>query len=1199
MGGEKYVTSKNDACLFLKTIQIQGFKSFADKLRIDLQPGLSVFIGPNGSGKSNIADAVRWVLGEQSAKSLRGNKMEDVIFAGSSTRKPVGMAEVSLVFDNSTGIFPLDYEEVVITRRVFRDGEGHFYINKTPCRLRDIQELLLDTGSGKEGFSIIGQGRVDEILNLKAEERRLLIEEVAGISKFRLRKKEALKKLEETDNNLNRLNDIISEVEAQLEPLAKQAEIAKIFQSLTEELKRAEINQIVLSLLDLESKIKNDHQQKLELSKALTTLNTEIAQGESKSLKSKVELNRLEQEIQNLQAETYADESKAKELTHNIALLVERKKHNKDKSTQIEQEKHLAEHKIDEFQAKLGELHRKEEFLQSSVQDAHSSLAKLDSDLHSLKAQANVDHLEKLKTEIFEELTNKSKLLNNLAEIENENVALERQKEQLIKEIETKEEQKNGLEKALREQEDKQSDYKKKEYQLSRDFETVRLELQQQEKLLLTVEEQKKVLQRKNDQATARLNALQNLEDNLEGYHQGVRETIFAARQGKVQCSGLYGTVADNIDVDARYELAVETALGNSLQNIILETTEDGKKCINYLRRTNKGRATFLPLDAIKGSKISLNQSTTTHQGFLGLAVDLIRFDVRFKNIMESLLGRVIVADNLDSAIELARLNNYRYRVVTLLGDQVNIGGSLTGGSTKSQKSGLLSRSREIEQISRFLTDLKTEDEALEQKIAKIKKIIAQKTTEKESLEKGLKDLQEAQRISVYEQKHLAERVRQLEESLRILNYELNDVQIALKETVPKMDELKKSLELSEQKVNYLRSEQVKLDKLVKESNVQIQELSEKITNAKIDLARREQELQQVRQLCLENEEQLLLTKELVNQKAKEIMDLEKAYHDLEKEQGALEKSIEELNQGLDDKKYELTQLRKEKEVRSAEAIRLEECINDLRQQAREKEQQLHQLELRTTRWQTEWDSGLTRLQEEYSLSWEKAKSYRPERSKESLQRQVQTLKAQIAELGPVNHAALEEYPAALERYEFLTAQRNDLVEASDSLLELIQSLDRNMAERFAVGFKAVNKAFQEVFHDLFQGGRAELVLDDPTNLLETGVKIIAQPPGKKAQLLSLLSGGERAFTAIALLFAFLKVKPSPFCLLDEIEAALDEVNVRRFVQYLRKLSTKTQFILISHRRGTMEAADTLYGITMEESGVSKMLTVALTEEAG
>jgi len=777
---------------------------------------------------------------------------------------------------------------------------------------------------------------------------------------------------------------------------------------------------------------------------------------------------------------------------------------------------------------------------------------------------------------------------------------LERQKEQLVKEIKTKEEQKTNLEKELREQEQKQNEYKEKEHQLVQKLESIQLELQQQKNLFLAFEEQKKLLQRKSDQAAARLNALRNLEDNLEGYHQGVRETIFAVREGKIQCSGLYGTVADNIDVDAKYELAVETALGNALQNIILETTEDGKKCIDYLRRTNKGRATFLPLDAIQGGKISLNTSTNTHKGFLGLAVDLIHFDSRFKNVMDFLLGRVIVANNLDSAIELARLNNYRYRVVTLLGDQVNIGGSMTGGSTKSQNSGLLSRSREIEQISHLLAELKTEEENLTQKITESKEIIDKVTAAKESLENDIKSLQEVQRISVYEQKHLEERVRQLEESLRILSYDINDVETALKDTMPKINDLKKSLESSEQKISRLRSEQIELDKLVKESNVQIKEFNEKMTAAKVEVARREQELQQIRQVCLENEQQLTLTREVIKQKTEEIITLEKSYQQLEKEQLDLEKSIEELSTDLDNKKYTLTQLRKEKELHSSNAIKLEERINDLRRQAREKEQQLHQLELRTARWQTEWDTGISRLQEEYSLSWETAKSnYRPNSGKESLQSLIQTLKVQIAELGPVNHTALEEYPATLNRYEFLTAQRDDLVEASNSLLELIQSLDQNMTERFAVGFKDVNQAFQEVFTELFQGGKAELVLDDPVNLLETGINIIAQPPGKKAQLLSLLSGGERAFTAIALLFAFLKVKPCPFCLLDEIEAALDEANVRRFIRYLHKLSTRTQFIVISHRRATMEAADTLYGITMEESGVSKLLTVALSEEAG
>jgi chromosome segregation protein len=1189
------VTAGKNYQVFLKSIQIQGFKSFADRLKIDLYPGLSVIVGPNGSGKSNVADAVRWVLGEQSAKSLRGTRMEDVIFAGSSARRPVGMAEVSLVFDNSTGLFALDYEEVVITRRVYRDGEGQFFINRSPCRLKDIQELFMDTGSGKEGFSIIGQGQVEEILNLKSEERRLLIEEVAGISKFRLRKKETLKKIEETKQNVSRLNDIISEVEARIEPLAKQAEAAKVSKELNANLTNTEIQLIVNELSEIGINLKKSQAGLEELKRELTVLTTMIAEEENLSIRSKYELNQLEQGIQALQGEVYVLENEAKEAAHELSLLSEKQGYAQDQLNRLEKEIKAAEEKSIQSKDKLLKLTEKEGLLKSSLQKNSQNLVKSEFHLTELQNLSGGTRLENLKTELFEELAQQTRIANEYAEIEQKKASLLRQKEQLLQDIATKEEEKSILLQGIHKLDEQRLEIESKSNLLRENMAKNNQQINNDKKRLFSLEKENAVLIRKIDQTSARLNALQTLEENLEGYQRGVREIILASRKSEINCS-IYGTVADNIKVKAKHELAVETALGSALQNVIVETTKDGQECIAYLKKMNKGRATFLPLDALKGTRYLSETRTLVHKGFQGLAVELVRYDQRLNQIMESLLGKILVADNMDSAIELARMNNYRVRVVTLQGDQVNPGGSLTGGSTRSQSSGLLSRAREIEELFKLTNTWNSELEIENQKIALQKKELEEAFRLKEHLESELKGLNETKGILAVDRKYKEEEIDRLTESIRMLNFELTDTRAQLIGLGDRAIEKSRQIEFSEQKLRQLQTQQKDLERLVKETSIQIQGLTEEITSAKVEAARWEQELNQTKLLIAEEKELLQSHLALLEEKKNESGDFLQIGKELIQTQDEVEQRIQAITQQLNEKKYSLLERREKREKLSSETIKQEESVQNKNRRARNMEQQLHQSELRIARWEAEWKAGCSRLQEEYNLTWEEALTYLTQEDRVLLQERVVTLKQQIEKLGPVNYTALDEYPETLQRFEFLTTQKNDLLEAGDSLFQLIDELNNSMAERFEEGFGAVNQAFQEVFKELFNGGHAELFLDDPDNILETGVNIIAQPPGKKAQLLSLLSGGERSFTAIALLFAFLKVKPSPFCLLDEIEASLDEANAKRFIQYLRNLSDQTQFILISHRRTTMESADRLYGITMEESGVSKLLTVELED---
>ncbi|UWG96152.1 chromosome segregation protein SMC [Dehalobacter sp. DCM] len=1192
------VISRNDEEVFLKSIHIQGFKSFADKIKIDLHPGMSVIVGPNGSGKSNVADAVRWVLGEQSAKSLRGSKMEDVIFAGCSSRRPVGMAEVSLIFNNTTGLFALDYDEVVITRRVYRDGEGQYFINRTPCRLKDIQELFLDTGSGKEGFSIIGQGRVEEILNLRSDERRTLIEEVAGISKFRHRKKEALKKLDDTRLNLERLSDIIAEVESRIEPLAEQAEAARTSQEITAALEKMEISLIVNELSEVNSKLIKARTAGESLNNEFALFAARINEEESKIIIKRHELDHLEQQVQAMQGEVYALENKVSDAEHALSLLSERRGFMQEQSSRLEKELKAAQDNLEFSQEKGQAYAAKSVLLEETLNRAYADLKIKECRLEELRTLSGEARLDEIKTEIFDVLSEKSKLTSIEAETKQKKDTLMQQEKQYQKNIQAKDAEKDSVLREIGVQRDELIELELREEVLNQKSTEIMRSLTAKK----TEQQQSEVvygeLLRKADQANARLHALHTLQDNLEGYNKGVREAIIACRKGEITCRGVFGTVADNIEVQTKFELAVETALGAALQNIIVEKTNDAKTCIDYLKRTNNGRATFLPLDAIKGTRQSLDEKTKKHKGFQGLAVDLVKFDTRFGDIMESLLGRILVTDTLDSAIDIAKSNNYRFRIVTLLGDQVNIGGSLTGGSTRTQSSGLLSRVREIEELTAKTREFHEEAACKKQESSLIAKDMEKLVAAQDEIEAEFSQIQKTKGIMAANTRHFEDRLKRLEEDARFITFELNEIRSEMTTLTAIIGKTEKSLKETEDKINALQTEQLDLENLLKEKVTEAQELSDEITSAKVEAARWEQELDQVRQAIIEENEKTLKSQRLMDEKNRELSEVRKNDEEIGLGRIQGENRVKEYNTLLEEKKYQLIELRRAKESFAENNLKQEQDILEMKNQAKEMEAQLHQSELKVTRWEAEWETGNNRLEEEYGLPWKQAQAYLTGDKKESLQETIAAYKQEIEALGPVNYTALEEYPETVKRFEFLTTQKHDLDEAGKTLQELISELDKCMIERFEEGFRSVNAAFKEVFTQLFNGGQAELQLDDPENLLETGVRIVAQPPGKKAQLLSLLSGGERSFTAIALLFAFLKVKPSPFCLLDEIEAALDEANVKRFVNYLRTLSHHTQFILISHRRGTMESADRLYGITMEESGVSKLLTVELEDRA-
>jgi len=1180
--------------VFLKGIHIQGFKSFADSVKLELGQGLSVVVGPNGSGKSNIADAVRWVLGEQSAKSLRGSKMEDVIFSGSTQRRPVGMAEVSLIFDNTTGIFPLDFREVTITRRVYRDGEGQYLINKAACRLKDIQELFMDTGAGKEGFSIIGQGRVEEILTLKSEERRSLIEEAAGITKFRSRKREALKRLDATTLNLQRIEDIVQEIEGQLTPLAAQAQVAEQSLALSKEQKSLEIQAVVLDISEVKQKLTQAAQDLEILQASAVEAQTALGIKETQNLKLKDELQGLENKMQQKQEEVFLAEQTLNSLKHDRNLRQERFNYLDEQIERLTQEILADEHKINVLQERINTLVTKQTILKHTVEESLRKVSAQEQKLAEVRENTLAKDIDRIKADLFQALTEQANCSNELTGTRHTLASLEQQIFHIEQEQAIKETERQSLVETGENQKKKLIQLATQSQVIGKEESALKAEL---DKLKRLRQEKALELQKhksRTEQSRARLHALQTLEDSLEGYQRGVREVMLAKKKGINDCQGLCGTVVDLITVEEKYELALEIALGAGMQNVVAENEQAAKRAIAYLKAHQLGRVTFLPLDVIQGYRMSVSPAVEQDRGYIGIAVDLVTYDKLYRPAMGFLLGRIVVVTDMEAATRIARASGYKLRIVTVEGDQVYPGGSLSGGSIQRKGGNLLARSREIETLRAALAQ--SEEDLAEKERECLEQDQRQKEIQEniETLGLKLRNEQELQVKLKAQHENVLSQIRRLAGDLLGLGLRHKETTAAKNELLVRLASLTERMEIAEKTSVRLREEFNLRESEAKTVAEEIETYGENLTQEKIQLAKWEQELTQ----CLDQlgqERKGIRENELdLFEKKQKKVSIEQTRRNVEEELDSLSSKLVEQSRVQEMQQYALMECRQAREGLSSSVLELEQEIHTIRQGAHTLEQRLHSNELRNVRWETECQAGLTRLTEEFSLTWEEGMLYQTEEDKAVLWKRVQEIKRQIEVLGPINQAAIEEYPKILKRREFMLTQQNDLVEGNQTLRQLISELDKTMSERFIESFTAVNQAFQEVFKELFDGGHAELQLVEPERILETGVEIIAQPPGKRPQLLSLLSGGERALTAIAILFALLRVKPSPFCILDEIEASLDDANVQRFAQYIHRLSDSTQFIVVSHRKGTMESADVLYGITMEECGVSKLLSVKL-----
>jgi chromosome segregation protein len=1181
--------------VFLKRLDVIGFKSFAERVAIEFFPGVTAVVGPNGSGKSNITDSIRWVLGEQSAKSLRGAKMEDIIFAGSDSRKAVNFAEVSLTLDNQDQFLPLDYNEVSVTRRVFRSGESEFFINKQSCRLKDIVDLFMDSGLGKEAFSIIGQGKIEQILNSKSEERRVIFEEAAGVLKYKTRRKKAESKLEETQENLNRVQDILFELEGQVEPLKIQASIAKDYLEQKKELEQFEVALTAYEITSLHTewdtlKIEWEQHQREE-----EKLSSNLMTKEANEQKVGDRIRALDESISDLQDVLLSVSEDLEKVEGRKEVLKERKKNatqNKDQLLQtinestkmleklmVEKEETETHHKLlkDELDGLKGLLNEKKQTLAIFSENIEEQIESLKSDY--------IDKLNQVataKNEIQYIRQQNQQQSMRTSRLKGENQKYIEERNQLIKSKQQLEKDQTQIEKELEEVREayqsikKQLDLAKVEVQ---DYET---KLQQARQFV--------------NQARSRKELLEEMEEDYSGFFQGVKEVLKARKI----LTGVKGAVAELIRVPKKYEVALETALGGSMQHVVVESERDARESIQYLKIKQFGRATFLPLSVIKGKYFSSAQRNMVqdHEAFVNVASDLVEADPSYEVIVQNLLGQLIVANDLKGANELAKILQFRNRIVTLDGDIVNPGGSMTGGASAKKSNSLLSRKGELESLKLKLEEMELKTEKLEFNFEDRKRELLIVETKEEVLrETGERTKNKT--LEIQASLREIERVeKNLNDRLSLYDMEKSDYDQETEKLKMREHHLSKVVSENQILLEDLDSNIVTLTAKKSDNQSSRDHLMEEVGELKASLAAKNQE-------WIASEKHLERTNEMLIENQKKNERVREDYKWLTEEMNGHHNGEEELSEIAEQKSLQkvrttqLIALRRKERHELQQVLESEQAvIKELKRQHRSFVQLLKDEEVKLNRLDVDLENRLIHLQEEYLLSYEAAKEGFPLTGEPNeVKRKVKLIKLSIEELGTVNIGAIDEYERVFERYEFLRIQKEDLQDAKNTLSQVIDEMDDEMKRRFHETFKAIESHFEGVFQSLFGGGHASLKLSDPTNLLTTGVDIIAQPPGKKLQNLGLLSGGERALTAIALLFSILKVRPVPFCVLDEVEAALDEANVFRFSQYLKQFSRETQFIVITHRQGTMEGADVLYGVTMQESGVSKLVSVKLSDK--
>ena len=1181
--------------MYLKRIELVGFKSFADRTIIDFENSVTAIVGPNGSGKSNITEAIRWVLGEQSAKNLRGGKMPDVIFAGSDSRKPLNVAEVTVVLDNTDHYLPVDYSEVSVTRRLRRSGESDFYLNKQACRLRDIQELFMDSGLGKESFSIISQGKVEAIFSSKPEDRRGIFEEAAGVLKYKQRKKQAEQKLFETEDNLSRVQDIIYELEDQLVPLKEQSVTAEKYLELKKVFTEIDVAYTVAEMQEAKQIWDQTGAESQAIEAQLTTISQTIHQEEQMLQTLRLRRGELDQQLEESNQQHLVVVETLKQAEGQQEVLLERSKHTQ-KSNQEYQEN------LSEVLEKLTALEEEKTRLIVELSQKNGAIQQLEKQVEH--SETELLRYQKSTKELLDEMRGQYvDAMQEQASIGNELKHLERQSHQetaknqqaLTKQAAVQEElaeksaQLQALQTKLATEQaalaDQRNAYTHTQEQVQR--------YQQQ-----FTETQKKMYQLMNElqQVKARQKSLQDIQENYTGFYQGVRLVL----QHKQSLSGILGAVAELVEVPKDYTLAIETALGGAAQHIVVAEESDARAGITFLKQQRGGRATFLPMTTIKPRQLSeaVRMQAATIEGFVGVASELVQFSEEVRGIVENLLGPILIARDLQSANELARALHFRYRVVSLEGDVMNAGGSMTGGANRRGNQGnLFGQGAELQQLTQQAEQLNERLIVTEKQVQQFEKSAKEAQAALENLRHTGEMIRMKEQELIAQQQHLEHDVTRLKKEQQIFAFENREVQAYLEESAEQRTELlekQQTIETTLAKINREMEELGAQEDLIEEKRAQLsQELAEQ--KAQLAVAKEQSTHLQQRIITLsQSENEQTARKESLE---RQLAALNSNYSTDELSEEALQKQVTELRARKEQLQASLQDTRDNRHRLQQEIATKDEQLSQLNMQQSEVLRQQTAVEVENNRVELILDNRLQYLQEEYQLTFEAARMQYPAVEKsEANKREIQQLRRQIDDLGPVNLNAIELFKQVNERHLFLTSQRDDLLSAKNQLFDTMDEMDEEVKMRFKEVFEGIRQKFKVVFPNMFGGGRAELILTDPTDLLNTGIEIEAQPPGKKLQNLSLLSGGERALTAIALLFSIIQVRPVPFCVLDEVEAALDEANVLRFGQYLRTFQNDTQFIVVTHRKGTMEAANVLYGVTMEESGVSKLVSVRLED---
>ncbi|MCF6461047.1 chromosome segregation protein SMC [Clostridium sp. Cult3] len=1186
--------------LHLKKIEIRGFKSFADKIEIEFEEGITAIVGPNGSGKSNISDAIRWALGEQSVKTLRGSKMEDIIFSGTDKRRALGYAEVSIIFDNKDGAIPIDYQEVAITRRMFRSGESEYYLNKTSCRLKDIREIFMDTGVGKDGYSIVGQGKVDEILSSRPEDRRNIFEEAAGIVKYKSKKEEAEKKLEKTQDNLIRIKDIIGELEKQTESLKEQSEKANTFLRLSNRLKELEVNLYIRDINRIGKELKLIDEEKINLTIQMDEKLREREKIESQFNLLKVKIEDMDGSIDRIQNEKIELLNQLNENKNQIKLLEEKHKFYIKDVDRLEREigelKWNHENLSKEKRNLQQELKEKNKLLQALKDEFNQKNMELNKLNEKIKAEENTIEEEKDKVIVsYNGITDVKSKINNLLSFR-ENI--DKRVHQIEKEIHSllmgKEQDLQSL------REIKELEVKKKEKLIDYNKFVANLRLkddnykEQLDHLYNRLNDSKVELQGK----ISNYNLLKNMQDDYDGYYKSVKNLMQACKRDEGLEGRLIGVVADIIRVEERYEKAIDVGLGGNLQNVVTFNEEDAKFIIEYLRKNNLGRVTFLPLSTIKGNPIDISPKDREDLNILGLGSEVVSYDERYKNIIEYLLGRTIVVKDLDDATLVAKRFNYRFRIVTLEGDIINPGGSMTGGSMARTSGNLLNRGYRLEKLKKEINTLSKIQRDLEQEKTYIKHKLEDNINELNKYKEELQSLNiEIIRLE-NEKANFNSQVEKNQESFIKYEDEINRLNIELIE----IEEDKKALD---KQLRYLMEENEKIKNNVKDFMQQFEsvkivrdQLMKEVTDMRIEINLLENKLIDNEEKVLGIENEISNLKVLQGEKKEELTNIKGKIVNIGTLVDSKERDIVKLSQLEGEKDVSLNLLREEKTEAMKDYYLQQSQLKEINEKLNRLEKSKTKYEVKEAKYDVQLDNINKRLAEDYELLFDDAmKLWIEIDDLDKAVLEVNELKDEIKDLGTVNLNSIDEYKVTGERLQFIIKQHDDLLAAKADLQKVINDMEMKMKEQFLYSFNKINENFNKVFSVLFDGGKADLILEDEEDILSCGIEVKAQPPGKKLQNLSLLSGGEKSLTAVALLFAILQTKPTPFCILDEIDAALDEANINRYTNYLKSLSHDTQFIMITHRKSTMEIADILYGVTMEEEGVSKIVSVKLTDD--